>query len=143
MTDDQQSGDQQNADGAQNAGDRQTIADALRTVQTYLDGLYAGDVDLLGEAFHEKARLFSATEDELVALDVPAYLAIVAGRPSPRSRGDARVDEIVEVSPAGPSTVHVRVRNRYLPKQFTDDLVIVEDRGRWQIISKVWHYDLI
>ena len=43
MTDDQQSGDQQNADGAQNAGDRQTIADAdaghsLRSAQAAVAG---------------------------------------------------------------------------------------------------------
>lgn len=120
-----------------------TIRPVLQTVQTYLDGLYHGDVALLGEAFHPEARLFNATDGNLVSLDGPGYLDIVANRPSPASRGDTRHDELVSINPSGPSTVHVRVRNRYHPKQFTDDLVLVELDGVWSIVSKVWHYDLL
>ncbi|WP_199435262.1 nuclear transport factor 2 family protein [Qaidamihabitans albus] len=111
-------------------------------MQTYLDGLYQGDPALLGDAFHPAAMLFNGTDGDLVQLDLPAYLGIVRGRPSPASRGDVRQDEVVLCTIASDTTAHARVRNQYPPKSFTDDLTLVRLDDRWRIVSKVWHYTI-
>ncbi|WP_376743840.1 nuclear transport factor 2 family protein [Ensifer canadensis] len=87
-------------------------------------------------------QLYSATEGKLVKLNVDAYLDLVANRPSPEDKGDLRQDEIISVSIGSPTTAHVRVKNVYMPKKFVDDLTLVQINGKWQIVSKVWHFDL-
>lgn len=117
--------------------------DLQGAVQAYLDGLYEGDTDLFRRVFHPEARLFSATGGQLTALSLEQYLAIVEGRPSPASRGDARRDEIVSLAQASPTTAHARLRNAYLPKHFIDDLTFIHIDGAWRIIAKIWHFDLV
>jgi hypothetical protein len=111
-------------------------------VQAYLDALYFGDVDRFRSVFHPRAQLYSATGGTLVNLTVDAYMDLVAGRPSPEKKGDVRQDEIVSITIASPTTAHARVKDIYLPKRFVDDLTFVLIDGRWQIVSKVWHFEI-
>ena len=110
-------------------------------MDAYFDGIHYGDVDLLGSVLHSDIRLVCPRDG--LTLDRAEYLALVGGRPSPASRGDPRYDELLEVSAGTPDTGHVRARLAYLPKVFTDELVFVCSEGRWQIIAKVWDYDLV
>ncbi len=120
-----------------------TVAENVRTaVQSYLDALYFGDVEGFRAVFHPQAQLYSATDGKLVNLNVDAYLDLVANRPSPQEKGDERHDEILSLSVASPTTAHARVKDVYLPKRYIDDLTFVLVDGKWQIVSKVWHFDL-
>lgn len=110
--------------------------------QHYFDALYDGNADLFATLFHPAARLFCATEGDLVQMDVPQYLAVVRGRASPASRGDRRQDEIVCIDVASPTTAHLRTRELFLPKRFVDELTLVSVGGCWLIISKVWHFEM-
>ncbi len=110
--------------------------------QVYLDALFFGDVEGFRSIFHPQAQLYSATEGKLVNLNVDAYMDLVANRPSPHGKGDERQDEIVSISIASPTTAHVRVKDVYLPKRFIDELAFVLLDGKWQIVSKVWHFDI-
>ncbi|MGE0241426.1 MAG: nuclear transport factor 2 family protein [Parvibaculaceae bacterium] len=116
--------------------------DLQAVVQSYLDALYHGDVELFRKVFHPQARLFSATGGTLTALDLDQYMEIVKGRPSPAARRDPRQDEVVSLVRASPTTAHARLRNAYLPKHFTDDLTLVHIDSDWRIIAKVWHFDI-
>lgn len=111
-------------------------------VQAYLDALYLGDVEKFRAVFHPRAQLYSATEGSLVNLNVDAYLDLVANRPSPQEKGDTRQDEVLSVTIASPTTAHARVKDVYLPKRFVDDLTFVLIDGKWQIVSKVWHFEV-
>lgn len=119
------------------------MQDIIQLLGKYFDALYDGDAKLFSEIFHPQARLYSAAEPGFLILDVPSYLDRVRNRPSPRSRNDRRQDEIVSVTVASPTTAHARVRELLLPKHFTDDLTLVNDNGRWLIVSKVWHFELV
>ena len=113
-----------------------------RVLDDYFDGLYDGDTEKLSRVYHDRVRLFCPTDPELVELDLPTYLELVKNRPSPASRGDERFDRVLEVSVPTPTTAHARVNCAYLPKRFTDELTLVRtDRG-WEIIAKVWHYEV-
>jgi hypothetical protein len=113
-----------------------------KVLQTYFDGLYFGDSKRLGQVFHAKARYVCATEDKLVEMGMEEYFPIVDRRPSPASRNEPRQDRIVAIEFAGPKTAFARVNCAIGPKRFTDLLSLVLIDGRWQIISKNFHFDL-
>lgn len=116
---------------------------AVATVLSdYFDGLYASDTARLARVFHPRAHYVCATEGTLQHLGMEEYFPIVDKRPSPASRGEQRHDRILSIEFAGPVTAFARVECALGPKFFTDFLTLIMVEGRWQIISKVFHYDL-
>lgn len=109
----------------------------------YFDGLYHSDAARLGRVFHPQAVYACATEGRLTHLTMDAYLPIVAARQSPASRGEERRDEVVAITFAGPVTALVQARCAIGLKHFTDFLSLVKLEGRWQIIAKTFHFDLM
>ncbi len=108
----------------------------------YFDGLYRSDSELLATVFHPAAVYATATEEPFEQLSMAEYLPIVAARESPKSRGEVRTDAIESIEFAGPMTALARVQCSIGPKQFTDILSLVRVGARWQIIAKVFHYDV-
>lgn len=108
----------------------------------YFDGLYHSDTARLRRVFHPQARYVCATESPLVHLGMDEYFPIVDKRPSPASRGEARRDRIVSIELAGPVTAFARVNCAIGPRFFTDLLTLIRVDGRWQIIAKVFHFDV-
>lgn len=116
----------------------------LEAVQGYLDALYDGDAELFAKVMHPKVRLYCPTPDPALEMDLHQYQELVKGRPSPAARRDPRLDKILSVTVASPTTAHVRVQDAYLPRFFTDDLTFIrKGDGPWQIISKVWHIEVL
>ncbi|MBL1079551.1 nuclear transport factor 2 family protein [Nocardia sp. 2] len=118
---------------------RDQVADALHR---YFDGLYHSDTTLLSEVFHPKAIYATATDGTLTHLTMAEYFPIVAARPAPAARNAPRRDRILSIDFAGPVTALARVECALAPKHFTDLLTLVHLENRWQIIAKVFHYDL-
>jgi len=117
--------------------------DAINAVlQNYFDGLYASDTAILRTVFHPEAIYACATGETLLRLNMEEYFAVVDQRVSPKSLGQARADRVISIEFAGPVTALARVECTIAPKRFTDLLSLVRLDGRWQIISKVFHYDL-
>lgn len=108
----------------------------------YFDGLYKSDTELLRSVFHPKAHYVCATDGTLVHLGMDEYFPIVDQRPSPASRNEVRADRIVAIEFAGPVTAFARVECAIGAKFFSDLLTLVFVEDRWQIISKVFHFDL-
>lgn len=116
---------------------------AISAVLTrYFDGLYHSDTGRLRSVFHPLAIYACAAEGTLTHLTMDAYFPIVDNRPSPASRNEVRADRIISIEFAGPVTALARVECAIGPKHFTDLLSLVFLEGRWQIIAKVFHYDL-
>lgn len=113
-----------------------------RVLSDYFDGLYHSDTKILRRVFHPQALYACATETPLLRLDMDAYFAVVDKRPSPASRGEQRRDRILSIEFAGPVTALARVECAIGPKFFTDLLTFVFVDGRWQIMAKVFHFDL-
>lgn len=111
-------------------------------LQLYFDGLYHSDVERLGRALHPRAIYATVTEGSLIYYTMDEYLPIVEARLSPASRGESRCDEIESIEFAGSAHAFARVRCAIGEKHFTDLLTLVIDEGRWQILSKVFHFEL-
>ena len=110
--------------------------------QDYFDALYNGDVGLFLRIFHPDARLYCAN-GTYVTMDVSTYMDLVRNRVAPAARGEGRKDEILSISICTPTTAHLRVRDVFLPKHFTDDLLLLKKGNAWKIISKIWDFELI
>lgn len=114
----------------------------IAVLQDYFEGLYRSDSRILRKVFHPAALYACASDGSLLALNMEEYFAVVDQRPSPAGRGEARTERILSIDFIGPVTALARVQCSILPKLFTDSLTFVLLDGRWQLISKVFHYDL-
>lgn len=110
-------------------------------LQDYFDGLYHSDTGRLARVFHEKAIYVSVTEGTLIHRTMAEYFPIVEARDPPAARQEPRADRIVAIAFAGPATATARVNCAIGPRHFTDCLTLIRDQGRWQIISKVFHWE--
>lgn len=117
-------------------------AAVARVMARYYEGLYYGDVELLGQVFHPGATYATVSGGELLQLGMDAYLPVVAGRASPATRGEAFGYELSSISFAGPDTALVRMRSSMLGKHFDDFLSLIRIGGEWRIIAKVFHFEL-
>ena len=116
------------------------IAEALRH---YFDGFYEGDTGKLRRIFHPNAHLYSAADGPLADDDMETVYARVAGRASPASRGEARLDRILSIDKSGPESAFVKLQIAIGPKLYTDYLSLLRIDGRWQIISKTYTHQLL
>lgn len=115
--------------------------DAVSAVlQDYFEGLHHSDTNILRRVFHPSALYACATDGTLLTMRMKEYMPIVDKRPSPASRGDGRTDGILSIEFVGPVTALAKVECSIKPKFFTDLLTLIYVEGRWQIISKVFHY---
>jgi hypothetical protein len=122
----------------------QTSFDAIVDVlKNYFDGLYHCDTKILRNVFHPAALYACAIDGALLTLNMIEYFPIVDKRVSPASHGDVRTDRILSIEFAGPVTALARVECSIAPKHFTDLLTLVYVDQRWQIISKVFHFELL
>lgn len=115
----------------------QEIAAALRD---YFDGFYEGDVAKLKRIFHPNAHLYMAPEGKLADDDMETVYARVAGRPSPASQGESRMDAILSIDKSGPGSALAKVQLAIGSRLFTDYLSLLKIDGRWQIIAKVFTF---
>lgn len=121
-------------------GDR--YAAVVEVLSRYFDGLHHSDTSILKDVFHPDAIYACATDGSLLRMGMDEYFPVVDKRPSPASRGEARTDRILSIEFAGPVTAIAKVNCSIAPKHFTDLLSLIFLDGRWQIIAKVFHYDL-
>jgi hypothetical protein len=117
--------------------------EVVQVLGEYFDGLHHSDTARLRRVFHPQAHYFCATDGTLLHLDMDDYFPIVDKRPSPASQGHARTDRILSIEFAGPVTACARLECSIPPKSFIDLLTLVKLEGRWQIVSKVFHYDVV
>lgn len=106
----------------------------------YFDGLHFADSKRLAQVFHPQAQYVCVTDGTLLYRDMASYFPVVDARVSPASRGEVRRDEIVSIEFAGPVTARAVVHCAIGSRVFTDFLTLIQLAGRWQIISKVFHY---
>ena len=111
-------------------------------LQQYFDGLCHSDTRRLRGVFHPQAVYACATAEPAVILRMDEYFPIVDQRPSPASRGETVQERILSIEFIGPVTAFAKVECAILPKHFIDLLTLLHIDGRWQIIAKVFHYEL-
>ena len=117
----------------------QELAAAL---DLYFNGLYHSDTKRLAQIFHPQAIYACATEGSLTYHTIASYFPVVDKRPAPAASNQKRADRNISLEFAGPVTAFARVECVLGPKAFIDFLTFVKLDGRWQIMAKVFHFDL-
>jgi Putative lumazine-binding len=111
-------------------------------LQLYFDGLHHSDTRRLAKVFHPQALYATAVGDVPIVWRMDEYFPVVDARPAPADSGQARTDRVLSIELIGPVTAMAKVECSIGPKHFTDLLTLVHVDGRWQVISKVFHYDV-
>ena len=119
--------------------DRSTVE---AVIGLYFDGLYEGDAEKLGAAFHSSADLRWQENGELQVLTVPDWLERVRNRPSAKAEGKPREDVILNIDRSDDNTAFVKVKCQLPPRYFTDYLVALKLSDGWKIASKTYRYDV-
>lgn len=118
--------------------------DIKLVLQKYFDGCYAGDTDLLKEAFHPSAHVYGPDQNaELVDMNLEYFLGYVDHEPAPKDSGQPQEDEIISIDITGDLCAVARVKLRSDPVRFTDILSLVYIDGKWSIISKLFAADAV
>jgi Putative lumazine-binding len=107
-------------------------------VKTYLDGLHEGDADKLASVFHPTSVLTSEHDGALAPLPRDKWLERVRSRPSAKSQGLPRHDDILLIDQSSPTSAFVKVKCAIPPRFFTDYLCMLKVDGRWQVAQKVF-----
>lgn len=118
-------------------------ADVVAVLQDYFDGLHHSDTQRLRRVFHPQAVYATASHGKSLVLRMEEYLAIVDARASPASKGEEPADEIVSIEFAGPVTAVATLRCSIRPKHFFDLLTLIHVDDRWQVIAKVFHWEVL
>ena len=116
-------------------GERAAIEAAAHT---YLDGLYEGNADKIASVFQPTSALTWEEAGTLRIWPRDEWLEAVRNRPSPKSRGLPRHDEILSIDQSGPTTAFVKLKCAIPPRFFTDYLCFLKIDGRWQVAQKVF-----
>jgi 4-oxalocrotonate tautomerase len=132
----------QDSAGTSAASRRKADRQAIRAVvKDYLDGLYHCDTTRLERVFHPRALYATVAGGAPLYLTMQEYLPVVAQRDPPARTGDARRERLLAIDFAGPDTALVKLECSFFQKDYLDLLTFVRVDGRWQIISKVFHYE--
>ena len=119
--------------------DRALIEQAVRT---YLDGLFEGDADKLASVFHPTSALTQWADGALQITPRDQWLEAVRNRPSAKSRGLSRHDQILTIDLVSETMAHVKVQCAVPPRFFTDLLSFLKIDGRWQVAQKVFSVEV-
>jgi hypothetical protein len=106
--------------------------------QTYLDGLYEGDVEKLAAVFHPTSALTQSLDGELKVVPREQWFEAVRNRKSPQETGLERGDHILAIDLVGPSMALVKLKCQMPPRYFTDLLSFLKVESKWQIVQKVF-----
>ena len=110
----------------------------IRVTEGMMAKVIQGDADKLATAFHPTSALTSLTDGKLSVLPRDTWLDWVRNRPSSKSKGLARGDEILSIDIAGPAMAFVKLKCQIPPRYFTDQLSLLKIDGHWQIAQKVF-----
>lgn len=125
--------------GTAMADERPAIEAAIKT---YLDGLYEGDADKLASVFHATSALTWEENGDVTPLARDEWLEAVRSRPSPKARGLARHDMILQIDQATHTMAFVKLNCAIPPRFFTDYLCFLKVEAKWQIAQKVFASEL-
>jgi len=122
------------------AADRDAIEALL---EQYFDALHHCDSRRLSEVLHPQALYATASDGGLLTMAMDAYWKVIDARRSAASQGFPRREHVQAIELVGGDTALARVQCISPPKHFDDVLSLLKLDGRWWIIAKVFHYDLV
>lgn len=105
----------------------------------YFRLLHEGDVAAAGAMFLPQCNLLCPMPDNSIThMTLDQYVAIVAGRTSPKDAGHPLFGRVISIDQSSEKTALLTVECAVQPRYFTDYLSLIKDNGRWRIAAKVY-----
>lgn len=108
----------------------------VKTVQTYVDGLAAGDNNIMRQAFHKDATMYGFMADNLLGGSIEnlyGYVDSVGKAPNLKARLD-----VLGITPTT-AVVKVDMEKDASGNNYTDFHTLIKQDGKWTIIGKTFH----
>lgn len=112
---------------------QENFDDVLVPLNLYLQAHATGNGDLIHQAFHPEARVFSVSDDTLTQLSVEEFAALFSGSPAPDE--DQRRRRIVTIDVTG-NVASAKIELDYPDVFFTDYMSLIRVGNEWKIINK-------
>ena len=121
------------------------IQTLTQAVGRYFQLMYDGDVARFDQVFRPTAQLHGIRDGALALLTAADYRARLASRPSPRSVGAPREEEILMLDLVGADQALAKVRVRIDTVTFVDYLLWHRIDGSaddgWRVTAKSFHVE--
>lgn len=108
------------------------------TLQRYIDGIRAGDLDLLRTAFHPQAIMTGYLGPEPMVVPIDALWEVVQNNPSPAESGAPFTAAVESVEVTGATATAVVTEEGYLGHDFRDAFQLLKLDGEWRIMAKLF-----
>jgi hypothetical protein len=116
----------------------------ITTVLThYFEGLYKADTKILSKVFHPDARYINTLSDEYMNLSILEYFSIVDERISPAENNESRNDRIISIELESSYMAFAKAKMTMMGREYLDYLTLIKHEDQWNIVSKVFHYQII
>ncbi len=112
----------------------------MTVLESYFEGLYQADSDILKPLFHADARYVNTVAGEYTNYSMIEYFTIVRDRRSPATHGQLREDHIISLELDGENMGFAKLSMTMLGRKYLDYLTLMYSDNRWQIVSKVFSY---
>jgi hypothetical protein len=119
------------------------VAGLVEAVQRYFDLMYDADITRFDRVFRPTAQLHGFREGAMTMWPAAAYRDLLASRPSPRSAGAPRQEEVLLMDLASETQALVKLRVRIHAITFIDYLLYHRIEGDWLITAKSYHVERV
>jgi hypothetical protein len=106
-------------------------------VDYYTEGMRTGDVAVLKKAFHPLAILCGYLGDYQIASPIQVLYDWRAENPAPETAGETFDCVVLSVEITG-RVASAKVRETHEGEVAIDYFHLLNDNGRWSIVSKLW-----
>jgi len=119
---------------------KQSFEQIMTVLESYFEGLYQADSDILKPLFHADARYINTVAGDYMNYSMIEYFTIVRDRRSPATHGQLREDHIISLEFDGQNMGYAKLSMTMLGRKYLDYLTLMYSDNRWQIVSKVFSY---
>jgi len=113
----------------------QDYEEVVSTVAKYVEGLRAGSVDGVAEAFHKDAMMYGFTNGELLGGPIKNLYDFVEKN---GTAPDIKTRIVLAITPTT-AVVRVDMEKDAIGADYTDFHTLIKLDGAWHIIAKVYH----
>jgi hypothetical protein len=123
--------------------DHATHAALMAAVAQYFDLMHEADISTFDRIFRPTAQLHGVRNGQMRMLPASEYKKLLAGGPSPKSKGAPREEQILLVDFASATQALVKVRVRVDTIVYVDYLSYHLLGGDWLISAKAFHVESV
>jgi hypothetical protein len=121
--------------------DASRVQGLTQAVQRYFDLMYDSDTSRFDRVFRSSAQLHGFREGQISMWPAQTFKDVLASRPSPKSVGAPREEEILMMDFASANQAVVKVRVRINTIVFVDHLTYHRIDGEWLVTAKAYHVE--